>query len=189
VLVTSGVGVLVMILFVVFVAAGARSMSSPGDRVAVVESTGPAGIAVLTGRCKDQRVRSVDLRGPDQQLLWEVSSTKGSINRRWVVGGEVPVDAEELIEPVLPLPAQVTAEARFVDEDGEDGVEIHDSRTVQLDALSGAARLGDAAPSCGRRVGLGPVATALFGLGSAVVLVGYAVMVGRWWRVRRSGPR
>ncbi|MCU1375037.1 MAG: hypothetical protein JWO68_2323, partial [Actinomycetia bacterium] len=91
VVVVGGLGVLAVLAFVGAVAFGGTSRSRPGDRVAVVRATGPAGIAVLAGRCLDQRVTAVTVIASDGTTLWRIESRKGSIERRYVVGAEPPL--------------------------------------------------------------------------------------------------
>src|SRR5207253_221662 len=90
VVVAGGIGVLAVIAFVGALALGGSSRSRPGDRVAVVRTLGPAGIAVLAGRCLDQRVTAVAVVDGGT-TIWRIESRKGSIERRYVVGAPPPL--------------------------------------------------------------------------------------------------
>lgn len=181
-MVAGGVGVLVVLAFVAFVAAGSRRTEVAGERVAVVEADEGAGVAVLAGRCADQRVLAVALSAPDGRVLWRAAAPKGSIERRWVVDGDLPVGATEEVPLSAPLPDRVTASV-VLRHAGQG--EIADARPVDLRELPEAPDLGSAAPACGRSAELGRGTSLLFVAGAGVVVLGYAVMVVRWVRGRR----
>lgn len=90
VVVTGGVGVLVVIAFVAAVAFGRDGSVGPGDRIAVVRSGGPAKLSVLVGRCEDERVDAVEVAQPGGATLWRIESADGGITRRFVVGDDPP---------------------------------------------------------------------------------------------------
>lgn len=181
VVVAGGLGVLVVIAFVSLVGAGARVRELPGDKVGLFRGDGPAGVVVLTGRCTDQRVRSVELLDGDASR-WRVSSRKGTITRRWVVGGELPTGAVEEVAFVGPAPARMVARVGFVEEDGRVTV---DEQQASLAGLEEEPPLRGAAPACASDVGGGPVSW-FFVVSGASVVAGYAVMLSRWWKGRRS---
>jgi hypothetical protein len=185
VLATGGIAVIVVLLFVAAVAVGGSPRRTPGDRVDVVRSAGPAGVTVLAGRCRDQRVTEVALFDAGGDPVWRIASAKGSIDRRYVVGGDAPLGFEEVV-PFEHLPeGPVTAVVTF-DRPGDDPEE--DRRTVDPAAAPFLrAQLADAAPPCSDGTDLGPT-VAVFAVGAVVVVGGYGLMVARWWS-DRSGRR
>lgn len=177
-----GAAVLLVVAFVVAVALGGESRQLPGERVAVVRADATGGVAVLAGRCHDQRVRSVSLTGAGGVVRWRAISTKGAVARRWVVGGRSPVGATVDVPLDGELRGEITATVSF--EDGE-GRRTTDARTVVLPLGQGSPELGGAAPPCGGKVDLGATSL-LFAAGATTVLAGYGLMVARWWRARRD---
>lgn len=179
VLAAGGFGVLVVLAFVIAVGFGATSRSIPGELVRVVRADGPAGMAVLAGRCLDQRVGAVTVLGEDDGVLWRIVSRKGSIERRFVVGGDAPLGFE-VARPLVGRPAgMVRAEVSFV----RDGEESTDARSVRIADLPGpgdALRAGP--PACGGDEGPGATAI-LFAVAAAFVVAGY---VGMLVRARRG---
>lgn len=176
----SGLAVLVVVAFVTAVIFGSRPERSPGDRVAVARSGGPAGITVLAGRCTEQRVVDVRLSVPGGRTLWEIRSEHGSIDRRYLVGAEPPpLDFAE-VTPLRGVPAgRALVEVTFArggraDETDEVVVDPGDIGEEPPD-------LGDAAPPCASDAGPGVVTSVLFALGALVVVAGYATMVVRRW--------
>ena len=114
---TAGLGVLVVIAFVSLVGAGGRVRELPGDKVGLYRGDGPAAIVILAGRCAEQRVLSVELAGPEGPR-WRVTSAKGTIARRFVVGTALPVGVVEELPFAPPPPEQVVARVRFLEDDG-----------------------------------------------------------------------
>lgn len=180
VVVAGGVGVLAAIAFVGALAIGGTARSRPGDRVAVVRADGPAGIAVLAGRCLDQRVTAVDVIAGDGTTLWRIESTKGSIERRYVVGAEPPLGFRDVVGLIARPSGRVRAEVTF-DQGGSDTT---DARTVDVRAVGDqGATLAEGAPACGGHEGPGGT-TLLFAVGAAFVLAGYLGMLARYIRGR-----
>jgi hypothetical protein len=180
VVVAGGLGVLAVLLFVGAVALGGTSGARPGDRVAVVRASGPAGIAVLAGRCLDQRVTSVEVVGGDGTTLWRIDSRKGSIERRYVVGAQPPPLG---FRPTLGLTGRPTGQVRAQVTFDEDGATTTDARVVDVGDLRGQGHtLDEGAPACGGHEGPGRTTTVLFALGAAFVVAGY---VGMLLRLRR----
>lgn len=173
VVVAGGIGVLVVLAFVAALALGGGSRSTPGERVALVSAEG--GAEVLAGRCRDQRVVAVEVRdGPT--VRWRIESVKGSIDRRYPVGGAPPLGFTTAVPLEGDLPPVVTVEATF---DGPDGEE----RDAALRPVSAPedVTLGDVAPPCGGSVDLGATVI-LFAAAAALVVGGYAVMLTRFRR-------
>jgi hypothetical protein len=182
VVLAGGFGVVVVVAFVAAVAFGARSRSTPGAHVDVVRGSGPAGMVVLAGRCTEQRVTGVVVRNAGGSILWQVSSAKGSIERRYVVGGDPPLGFST-VTPLRTRPAgRLLAEVHF-DRDGAATSDVHafDSSKV----TSSRVTLGDAAPPCAATEGPGATAW-LFAVGAAFVVAGYVGMLLRF--VRGRGP-
>jgi hypothetical protein len=176
VLATGGIGVLVVLAFVAVVVFGRNTTVAPGDRIAIVKVgrpaegdglDGPAGFAVLAGRCEDERVKAVEVRAPDGPPLWRIESPKGVINRTFVVGADAPFGAETVV-PLQPLPAgELDAEITV---DDIDDVERFDPAHLESadapEAPCGTADLG--------------VVPLLFILGAAGVVFAYGSMVRRY---------
>jgi hypothetical protein len=173
----------VVVAFVAAVAFGARSRSTPGAHVDVVRGTGPAGIVVIAGRCSEQRVTGVAVRAADGAPLWQISSAKGSIERRYVVGGDPPLGFATVTALRARPAGRLRAEVRF-DRDGAGTRDVHPFDAAAL--RPPAVRLGDAAPPCEGRQGPGATAW-LFAVGAAFVVAGYAGMLRRF--VRGRGTR
>jgi hypothetical protein len=173
--VVGGLGVLAVIAFVAFVSFGGSTRTVPGERVKVVRADGPAGIAVLAGRCLDQRVTAVSVAAEGGDVLWRIESTKGSIERRYVVGAPAPLGFHDVTALAGPPAGRVRAEVEFI----EDDQVSHDERTVDVDALPRqGATLDEGAPACGGHEGPGATAL-LFAAGAAVVVAGYVLMLTR----------
>lgn len=171
----SGFGVLVVLAFVLAVGFGGGTRSTPGELVRVVQADGPAGMAVLAGRCLDERVADVTLLGEDGAVMWRIVSRKGSIERRFVVGGEAPLGFD-VVQPLTGTPGgTVWAEVTF----RRDGEESTDARSVAVADLpvQGEA-LGAGAPACGGDEGAGATAI-LFAVAAAFVVAGYVGMLLR----------
>ncbi|MBW8826141.1 MAG: hypothetical protein JF603_07310 [Acidobacteria bacterium] len=175
----SGLAVLVVVAFVAALVFGSRPQRSPGERIAVVRSSGPAGVTVLAGRCLDQRVTEVSMSGPGG-ALWRITSGEGSIERRYVVG-EVPppLGFRQRVGLAGVRPGPATFRVRFSREghpDGSDAVEVDPT-----DIGRSAPELGDAAPPCAPSGGPGAVTSVLFVIGALVVVAAYGTMVVRRW--------
>lgn len=170
VIVVGGIGVLGVVAFVVALALGGGGRSTPGERVALVQADG--GIAALAGRCKEQRVVAVEVR--DGSLVrWRIESDKGSIARRYPVGGEPPLGFATAVPLEGELPDVVTVEATF---DGPDGEER--DAALRSPAPGSDVTLGDVAPPCGGSVQLGGTVL-LFAAAAALVVGGYVLMLTR----------
>jgi hypothetical protein len=175
VVVVGGLGVLAVVAFVAAVAFGGTSSSRPGDRVAVVRAGGPAGIAVLAGRCLDQRVTAVTVIGSDGSTLWRVASRKGSIERRYLVGAEAPLGFTDVTGLTRRPTGRVRAEVTF--EEGD--TTTVDARVVDVGDVRGEGQtLDEGAPACGGHEGPGGTAL-LFAIGAAFVVAGYVGMLLR----------
>lgn len=166
---TGGIGVLVVIAFVAAVAFGRDTTVKPGDRVAVIAAQGaPHGFAILVGRCEDERVHDVELRTPGGPPLWEIRSAKGGIDRSFVPGdGTVPFGFETTtaLQPLPPGPLEAVVKV-------DDSV---DSRQFDPAHLEKTSSVG--APCGSRDIGLVPL---LFALGGAGVVLAYGAMVRRF---------
>lgn len=173
VLLAGAIGVLVVLAFVAAVAMGGEARARRGDRVELISGEGPAGLEVLAGRCQDERVTAVELRAPSGPTLWRIASPKGSITRRYVVGGEPPFDFTT-VAPLQPLPEGPLEAAVEIDGD------VVDTQVFQRPLPAE----GSAAGPCGRSQQLGGVVL-LFAAGAALVVVAYGGMVRRWFTARR----
>ena len=171
--VTGGVGVLVVVAFVAGVVLNRARGVEPGDRVAVVRAEGAELLEVLAARCGDERVGAVEVRVPGGPPLWRIESERGGITRRFVLGADPPPFGFATTTPLLPLPAGVLEAEVTID--GVVDVERFDP-----------ARLGDGdtlRTSCDER-SLGVVELA-FVLGALGVVLTYLVMVTRYLRPTR----
>lgn len=170
-----GFGVLVVLAFVLAVGLGGGTRSTPGELVRVVRSDGPAGMAVLAGRCLDQRVTDVTVLDEADAVVWRIVSRKGSIERRYVVGGGAPLGFD-VVQPLTgPPTGTVRAEVTF----RRDGEETTDARSVRVaDLPEQGAALAEGAPACGGDEGAGGTAV-LFAVAAAFVVAGYGAMLLR----------
>jgi hypothetical protein len=166
---TGGIGVLVVVAFVAAVAFGRDTTVKPGDRIAVVPLKGsPAGFELLIGRCEDERVRGVEVHAPGGPALWRIESTKGGIDRSFIVGQDPPPFSFRTTTKLVKLPPGPLEASVTVDEDT-------DARPFDPAHLSTSAAVG--AP-CGQRdIGFVPI---LFVLGALGVLIAYGAMVRRF---------
>ena len=173
-----GIGVLVVVAFVVALSLGSSTRRAPGELVRVVVDDGPGGMAVLAGRCLDERVRSVTVSQPDGTVLWRIVSRKGSIDRRYPVGAGAPLGFE-VEHPLAARPSgSVRAEVVFT----EDREEHADARTVHVDDLPAeGSTLESGPPACGDDEGPG-FTTVAFAVAAAFVLAGYGLMLLRFRR-------
>lgn len=167
--VTGGIGVLVVIAFVAAVVLGREGEPQPGDRVAVVRDNGA--VEVLAARCDDERVRAVAVQDRAGRDLWRVVSEKGTIDRRFVVGGEPPPFFETVVPMDDPLPPSglLVAEVTVDDE-----VDARPFDPAHLDDSDGFGLSCD-----GDGIGLVGV---LFTAGAAGVCAAYGAMVARYLR-------
>lgn len=172
VLVTGGIGVLVVLAFVGGLALGRQSRIQPGDRVAVAAPTEPGRPPVVfVGRCPDERVRAVEIRVPDGETLWRVESARGTIDRAFIVGEEPPAFFATVVEarPFPPGELEVLAQV-----DDTLDRERFDPAVLRQGEGPGVA--------CGDSdLGLVPL---LFLVGAAGVVAAYAAMVMRYVRAR-----
>lgn len=169
VVVTGGIGVLVVVAFVAAVVLGRETSAQPGDRVGVVRRDGR--VEVLAARCEDERVRAVEVREQDGDVLWRIESEKGTIDRRFVVGGEPPplfVTVDRLEETDLldrTLVAEVTVD------DVVDGRPFDPADLEESDGFGLSCDDDD--------LGLVPL---VFVMGAAGVVAAYGAMVARYVR-------
>jgi len=190
---SGGVGVLAVVVFVAAVAFGARAGDvAPGARLGVTSAEGPAGLAVLVPRCQAQRVVGVEVRDAAGATLWRVASAKGAIAERYVVGSPDPPFATttEVALPGPPPSGSLTAGATLAGEpfDATDHVTFDPSRVPAQGVLYRGAVIGfeefeaqaaAAADCAGPSGGLGLV-TWLFVAAGLGVVVTYLMMVGRY---------
>ena len=166
--------------FVIVLSVGGTPANAPGARVRVVPADSPAGFAVLAGRCRDQRVTSVEVAAPDGAVLWRIESRKGSIDRRYLVGAAPPLGFADAVRLTTRPSGTVRAKVTF---ERDDEVTT-DGRLVDTAALrEEGVTLASAAPSCGGHLGLGDAAP-LFGVAAALVVAGYVLMLVRFSRDR-----
>lgn len=166
---TGGIGVLVVVIFVAAIAFGRGTTTKPGDRIAVVPLKGsPAGFEILVGRCEDERVRTVELHAPGGPPLWRIESTKGGIDRSFIVGQDPPPFSYRTTTRLSKLPPGPLEASVTVDEDS-------DTRPFDPAHLSTSGAVG--APCDQRDIGIVPL---LFVLGGAGVVVAYGAMVRRF---------
>ena len=170
---TGGIGVLVVVAFVAAVAFGRGTTVKPGDRIAVVPLKGsPAGFEILVGRCEDERVRSVEVDADGGQPLWRIESTKGGIDRSFIVGQDPPPFSFRTTTKLTSRPTGPLVASVLVDD-------ATDARPFDPAHLSTSGAVG--AP-CGQRdIGIVPL---LFVLGGAGVVIAYGAMVRRFLTAR-----
>jgi hypothetical protein len=170
---TGGIGVLVVVAFVAAVAFGRGTTVKPGDRIAVVPLTGsPAGFELLVGRCEDERVRAVEVRAPGGPPLWRIESTKGGIDRSFIVGQDPPPFSYRTTTKLATLPPGPLEATVMVDDS-------RDARPFDPAHLSTSGAVG--APCGSRDIGVVPW---LFMAGGAGVVVAYGAMVRRFLLAR-----
>lgn len=198
--VSGGVGVVAVVAFVAAVAVGADlTEPPPGTRLAVTAADGPAGLAVLVPRCRSERVTGVELRSTGGDVLWRITARKGSIDERYVVGGDEPlgfVTEAPLRSPVPSARLEVVAHlaregpVEVVDRAVFDPAAVppagilHQGDVVEADAFRAAAAAAADCPESGGDLG---VVTWMFVAAAAGVVVAYSTMVVRYWKGRTSG--
>jgi hypothetical protein len=199
---SGGVGVVAVVAFVSALAFGADLKDPPpGARLAVTAAEGPAGLAVLVPRCRSERVTRVELRSADDDVVWRITAGKGSIDERYVVGGEEPLGfvTERPFRPPLPRgrlqavatlardgPFDVIDRAAFDAGAVPAGGALYQGDEVDLEVFEAGAAAAADCPESGRDLGL---VTWLFVAAAAGVVVTYVSMVVRYWRGRASsGP-
>jgi len=192
-----GVGVLVVIAFVAAVALGGRTPAAgPGQRLGVGRADAEGALAVFVPRCRDDRVKVVEVAVAGGDVLWRIASRKGSIDERYEVGADAPLGFEVEVPLGSPLPDVPLVAAMGVD--GEAG-EVRDLLDFSRGAVpeEGVVTAGGdvgvasfqgralAAADCPEsRSDIGST-TVVFALGALLVVVSYFIMVSRWWRGRR----
>jgi hypothetical protein len=170
---TGGIGVLVVVAFVAAVAFGRDTTAKPGDRIAIVPVKGaPAGFEVLVGRCEDERVRAVEVRRPGGAALWRIDSDRGGIERSFIVGAEPPPFGFRDVTKLQTLPAGILEAEVTVDRD----VDVR-----QFDPAHLPKKGSVGAPCETRDIGVVPL---VFALGAAGVVVAYGAMVRRYLQTR-----
>lgn len=193
---SGGVGVFAVIAFVAALALGSEVKDAPpGARLGVTAAEGPAGLAVLAPRCRDERVRRVELRSADDVPRWRITARKGSIDERYVVGAaEVPLGfvTEVTLEgPLATGPVTVEVELAGERFDSIDRIRLDPTAVPaegvlhqgEVVGLAGFEARASAAADCaeGRELGL---VTWLFVAAAIGVVVTYGMMVARFWKGR-----
>jgi hypothetical protein len=170
IVVTGGVGVLVVIAFVAGVVLGRTGEAEPGDRVGIgrVEE----GLVVFAARCEDERVRAVEVRTPGGAPLWRIESDKGTIDRDFLVGGEPPAFFVTAVRLEGPLPSGALEAEVTVDD-------VVDARRFDPAALEEGEGFGVSCDDDGDGLGL---VSLLFVAGAAGVIAAYGAMVLRYVR-------
>lgn len=197
---SGGVGVFAVVVFVAALAFGTEVKDAPpGARLGVAAADGPAGLAVLVPRCRDERVHMVEVRSADDVPSWRITARKGSIDERYLVGASDPplgfvTDVE--LESPLGIDA-VTAVVELTGKryDSVDRVRFDptsvpaDGVLHQGDAVDHETFLARAAAAvdCAESRDLGTV-TWLFVAAAAGVVVTYGMMVTRYLKGRSSAP-
>ena len=200
---SGGVGVLAVVAFVTALAFGTEvSDPPPGARLGVVSVGSVAGVpsdrvAIVVPRCRAERVTTVELREAEGSVLWRVTSPKGSIDERFVVGAEPPfgfvVDmAAPIPLPAGPLTAMVALDGEPFDDADEvtfDPAEVPATgvryRGRNVDTAEFEAQAAAAADCQGPGRNLG-VVTWLFVAAALGVVVTYVMMVARYLKGRTS---
>ena len=185
-LAVSGIGVLAVLAFVAVLVFGDVD-DAPVDRVAAVKSSGPMGVTVIVGRCREQRVTGVELSKIDGTALWRIASQKGSIERRYVAGGDPPVDFTTVV-PFASDGDNPASDDRMV---ARATIRRPGHATEIHRAVIDVGRLGDeepvlgtSAPACPDSADVGVVGV-LFIVAAAVVVSGFVAMVARVFHARR----
>jgi hypothetical protein len=168
IIVTGGIGVLVVIAFVAGIVLGRTGEAEPGDRVGIGRVD--EGLVVFAARCEDERVRAVEVRAPGGPALWRIESDKGTIDRRFLVGGTPPAFFATVVPLDGSLPSGVLEAEVTVDD-------VVDARQFDPAALEEGERFGVSCDDSG--LGLLPV---VFVLGALAVVAAYGAMVARYVR-------
>lgn len=192
-----GVGVLVVIAFVAAVALGGRTTAAgPGERLGVGRADAEGVLAVFVPRCRDDRVKVVEVTGAGGDVLWRITSRKGSIDERYEVGADAPLGFDVEVPLGSPLPDVPLVAAVGVDGEAgavrdqldfspgavpEEGV-VTAGGDVGVASFQGRAIAAARCPESRSDVGL---TTVVFTLGALLVVASYLVLVSRWWRGRR----
>jgi hypothetical protein len=170
VVVTGGIGVLVVIAFVAAVVLGRAGTVDPDDRIGVLRREDGA-VEVLAGRCPDERTKRVEVRtASDDVVLWRIDAERGTIDREFIVGAPPPPLFTESIPLAGELPAGML-EAEVVIDD------VVAMRTFTVDDLDVTDSVLVACDSGG--LGLLPF---VFVVGALGVVFAYAAMVLRFLR-------
>ncbi|MDP8953673.1 MAG: hypothetical protein M3N37_01905 [Actinomycetota bacterium] len=197
VVLSGGVGVLAVVVFVTALAFGTEVGDPPsGARLGVVAAAGPAGAAIAVPRCRAERVVRVEVRQVDGPTLWRVVSPKGSIDERYVVGsGDPPFGFVVDVPAPVPLPpGPLTAVVALAGEPFDDVDEVtfdpaevpasgvrYRGRDVDMATFDAHAAAAADCQEPGRDLGLVTWAFVAAALG---VVVSYAMMVRRYLRGR-----
>ena len=173
VVVTGGIGVLVVIAFVAGMVLGRGGPVDADERIGVLRRDDGA-VEVLAGRCPDERTKRVEVRSSgDGVVLWRIDAERGTIDREFIVGDAAPPLWTTSVALASPLPADALLEAEVVI---DDEVAV---RPFTVDTLES----GDAVLVSCDSGGLG-VLPLVFVLGALGVVFAYAVMVLRFVRGR-----
>ncbi|MGH9182995.1 MAG: hypothetical protein ACRDZ9_04135 [Acidimicrobiales bacterium] len=198
--VVGGVALAAALALIVAQGLGTPEISLPeaGRRLAVASGGGPARLAVVVARCRGERVTGVELRRPDGVPLWRILSDDGSIDDRYVVGADpAPLGFDVAVPLEGPLPAGPLVVAANLARQGGAGLGDEagfDPRAVpeegalyQGEVIPGdeAAQQALARAVCPEPEGLGTWTLVLDAVG-VVLVVGYGLVVVRWWQGRRG---
>lgn len=195
-----GVGVLAVVAFVAAVSFGARPVPpAAGERIGMTSRGRPSEPTVAVARCPVERVVDVAVLDADGEVRWRISSSKGSIDTRYVVGADAPTGFETVVSSDDPLAGGILEVRVAIDREGEvhrDRQRFSEADVPPPDAVRyrGSAveprvfdARGLAAAGCPGSGGGRGVAPWLFAAGAGAVVVTYLGMVARWWRARRRG--
>ncbi len=198
---SGGVGVLAVVVFVAAVAFGARAVDvAEGARLGVVSAEGPVGLEVLVPRCQDERVVGVEVRDVGGTTRWRVVSAKGAIAESYVVGATTPPFGVVTDVPLADLSQddQVTAVASLTGGpfDVTDKVTFEPGAVPAEGVLYQGQVIGPeefeaqaaTAANCGGPNGDLGVVTWLFIAAALGVVVTYLMMVGRYLDGRSPSP-
>lgn len=188
---------LVVVAFVAAVALGGRTQpATAGERVAVGRADGEGELAVFVPRCRGDRVERVEVAEAGGAVRWRITSRKGSIDERYVVGApEAPLGFDVAVPLEGPLPegdltatvvvdgddGEATDRATFREEAVPVGDVLHRGDVVDLATFQARALSAASCPESRSELGL---TTLVFGAGALLVVGTYGLMVSRWWRGR-----
>ncbi|MGI8757843.1 MAG: hypothetical protein ACR2K0_00875 [Acidimicrobiales bacterium] len=194
---SGGVGVFAVVVFVAAIAFGAEVTNPPpGARLGLSAANGPVGAALLVPRCRGERVTGVELQSADGAAVWRITAAKGSIDERYVLGAEPPPFGFVTDVPLL-SPPDAGALTAVVEVAGEpfdtvdradfdpaavpdEGI-LHQGGVVDPPAFEARAASAANCQDAGRDLG---VVTWLFVAAAAGVVVTYVGMVVRYWKGR-----